>query len=176
VVEVPLPALKPILPSNPGIRLRADLVALYIPVLSIAGTTLALLGSDLDAYAFALVALEYAKAPDIAVCQALDYRALNLTPLRGEDDDGVVGTLDVAALVHVKDCGADGEQRGAALAEPCWCRRIKPCATWCSRPRRWSGTTGARRVCSAGGRRATSGLSELITLEVTMWGRNGETS
>lgn len=103
MVEVPLPALKPILYSNPGIGLHADLVALYIPVLSIAGTTLALLGSDLDAYAFALVALEYVKAPDIAVCQALDYRASNLTSLRGEDDDGVVGTLDVAALVRVKD-------------------------------------------------------------------------
>lgn len=60
------------LPGNPDIRLRADLVSLYIPVLSIAGTTLARLGSDLDAYAFALVALEYVKASDIAVCQALD--------------------------------------------------------------------------------------------------------
>jgi hypothetical protein len=105
VIEVPFLAFRPMLPSNPDLRLRADLVALYIPVLSIASTTLtirALTVTSLRPYSSPSNMSRHQISPSIRP--------------RGENDDGVVGTLDVAALVRVQDCGADGEQRGAGPA------------------------------------------------------------
>jgi hypothetical protein len=105
VVEVPLLTFQPMLPSNPDLHLRADLVALYIPVLSIAGTTLAL-------RALTVTSLRSYSSPS-------DMSRRQISPSvrpRGENDDGVVSTLDVTALVRMQDCGADGEERGGGPA------------------------------------------------------------
>ena len=92
-------------PSNPDLHLRADLVTLYIPVLSIAGTTLAL-------RALTVTSLRSYSSPSNMSRRQISP---SVRP-RGENDNNVVDTLDVVALVRVQDRGADGEQRGAGPA------------------------------------------------------------
>lgn len=96
---------QPMLPSNPDVHLRGDLVTLYIPVLSIAGTTLVL-------RALIVTSLRSYSSPS-------NMSRRQVSPFvrpRGKNDDGVVDSLDVAALVRVQDCEADREQRGAGPA------------------------------------------------------------
>lgn len=92
-------------------------------MLSIARPPFALENPHPDVAPLVLGALENVQAPEVAVREALDKGAPHLARGRRRYDGGVVGVLDVAALVRVQNGRADGEQRrvggrGRGLGSP----------------------------------------------------------
>lgn len=112
MLEIPLVSLQPLLPCYPNIRLRLHFLALDVPMLRITSASFALQEPDCHVLPLILVALEDVETPDIAVSQAFDQRASDLASWCGGYDGGVVCAFDVAALMRVQDCRADGEQGG----------------------------------------------------------------